>query len=292
MERPSELRAICQAGKQDAPGWYLIHRRLSIYITWALLHTPIRLNQVSLLMMFCGVAGAALLVPRRLEINAIGFLVLYLAFLLDKVDGEIARYRGASSVHGIQLDRFHHRLIEPFTLLAAAYREYQVTSSPAVLLLCAGSIFLGAVIEENQQLSPYILLKHLRETHAWPAALRSSLSRTVERLHALARPLKSFRMFIVYVPMLALFYVLEATTFWPWLTWYFYVSFSALAAFLLVQCLYYYFVGLDLEIEGWRTVLESQPNEMADNLRSHASGGSTGKSISNQPSASMKPGGI
>lgn len=294
MESPSELRAICQAGKGDAPGWYRIHRGLSIYLTWALLHTPVRLNHVSLLMMLCGLVGAALLLPRRLEINAIGFVVLYLSFLLDKVDGEIARYRGASSAHGIQLDRFHHRLVEPCTLMAAALREYQGTGAPAVLLAAMASVFLGAVIEENQQLSPYILLKHLRETRRWPAALGSRAARTVGRLHDLVRPLKFFRMFIAYVPMLAVLFVLEAATPSPWLTWYFYASLAALAAFVVVQCAYYYFVGLDHEIEGWRSVLTSAEGGVAEDLREEmASGGSTRKSISTKPSASgTKPGGI
>jgi hypothetical protein len=46
-------------------------------------------------------------------VNALGWACLYGAFLLDKVDGEVACYCGQQSVTGILLDRFHHRLVEP-----------------------------------------------------------------------------------------------------------------------------------------------------------------------------------
>lgn len=37
----AELRRLCQAPKlaRDRRWWYVIYRRLSIYVTWALLHT-------------------------------------------------------------------------------------------------------------------------------------------------------------------------------------------------------------------------------------------------------------
>lgn len=258
VEKPSDLRAICQAGKGSAPAWYSIHRRVSIYLTWALLHTPIRLNQVTLLMMACGLGGAGLAASSRLDLNLTGFGLLYLGFLLDKVDGEIARYRNAESVRGILLDRFNHRLVEPCLLLASAVREYRITTSSWVLLAALGSIVLANIIEENQQLSPYILLKHLRETRRWPQRSRpGTLARILDVLHRLARPLKSFRTFIVVLPMLALAYALEATTRWPWITWYFTFSVLALGAFVVIQSAWYYAVGLDREIDGMQSVLAS-----------------------------------
>src|SRR5438552_2506688 len=121
VDRPSRLRAICQSGKEQDPAWYFIHRRWSIYVTWALLHTKVTPNQISLLMMACGILGAALLVPHSGAANAAGFVVLYLAFLLDKVDGEVARYRGVASPKGLLLDRLHHLGVEPLVFLAAAW---------------------------------------------------------------------------------------------------------------------------------------------------------------------------
>src|SRR3989304_3838060 len=132
MESPSQIRAICQAEKDRDPGWYIIHRRVSIYLTWLLLHTHLTPNQISLLMMLAGCTGAALLSSVRLGLNLFGFSLLYLAFLLDKADGEIARYRHRESIRGMLLDRLHHRLVEPLIFLAVAYRENQLSSSPGV----------------------------------------------------------------------------------------------------------------------------------------------------------------
>ena len=96
IETPSQLRELCQAGKEADPGWYFVHRRLSIYVTWVLLHTSITPNQVTGLMMLAGVAGAALLVPHSPAANIAAFFVLYLAFLLDKRGRAAAERFGAT----------------------------------------------------------------------------------------------------------------------------------------------------------------------------------------------------
>src|SRR5213592_4845751 len=135
MERPSELRAVCQAGKGGDPGWYAVHRRHSIYVTWVLLQAGVPLWSVSLTMMAFGVLGAVLIALAAPAWNVLGFVLLYGAFLLDKVDGEMARYRRIESVHGILLDRFHHRLVEPCLFLAVAIHEVQRGSSSWLFLL-------------------------------------------------------------------------------------------------------------------------------------------------------------
>ena len=118
MERPGELRAICQAGKNGDPGWYVIHRKISIYATWLFLRVKLPLGIVSVSMMGLGIAGAVLVALRPWQWNVVGFALLYLAFLLDKVDGEMARYLRVQSVRGILLDRFYHRLVEPCLFIA------------------------------------------------------------------------------------------------------------------------------------------------------------------------------
>src|SRR5687767_5309881 len=120
---PLEQRRIAQAGKEVDPGWYRVHRRLSIHLTRGALALGLSANEASFSMIVLGVAGAALLVPSLPAVNAIGFVVLYLAFLLDKVDGEIARLTGTANARGIFLDRIHHRLVEPGLFVAVAAHE-------------------------------------------------------------------------------------------------------------------------------------------------------------------------
>jgi phosphatidylglycerophosphate synthase len=111
MLSPQELREVAQAGKDRDPGWYRIHRRLSIQVTARIVQSRVTLNQISGLMLSLGVIGAACNAASHLAVNAVGWACLYGAFLLDKVDGEVARVRGQQSVIGILLDRFHHRLV-------------------------------------------------------------------------------------------------------------------------------------------------------------------------------------
>src|SRR5262245_24990176 len=134
MHSLAELRNLAQAGKHTDPRWYRIHRRISIHITRAAVALGLEADQVSLLMMGCTLAAAALLASASGALNVAGFALGYAGFLLDKVDGEVARLRGHSTLRGILLDRFHHRLVEPSLLLAVAVHEHHWTGSLAVLV--------------------------------------------------------------------------------------------------------------------------------------------------------------
>ncbi|MEO6461921.1 MAG: CDP-alcohol phosphatidyltransferase family protein, partial [Candidatus Eisenbacteria bacterium] len=126
---PVTQRRIAQAGKEVDPGWYRIHRHLSIHLTRGALALGLVANHASLGMMACGLAGAALLVPASPALNVLGFAVLYPAFLLDKVDGELARLQGTQNLRGVFLDRMHHRLVEPCLFVAVAVHEHLRTGS-------------------------------------------------------------------------------------------------------------------------------------------------------------------
>ena len=202
MFSPHEIRDVAQAGKDRDPGWYAIHRRLSIQITARLIATPVTLNQISACMLALGALGAALNASSHLLVNALGWACLYGAFLLDKVDGEVARLRRQQSVVGILLDRFHHRLVEPLLFLALGWRAFTATHSPLPLLAALATMLAANIIEETQQLPPFIAAKHARETRAWPVSGRAPSARW-ERAAAWMRPLKTFRMFITVLPLVA-----------------------------------------------------------------------------------------
>jgi len=201
-------RRIAQAGKDVDPGWYRIHRRLSIHLTRLALALGMKADHASYAMMLAGLAGAALLVPAHPLVNVLGFAVLYLAFLLDKVDGELARLQGTQNARGIFLDRMHHRLVEPCLFLAVALHQYRVAGDVIPLSLGFVVVVLANAIEENQHLVPYIVFKRAREGAPLPAAARPR-SAGWARAAALLRPLKGFRMFIVALPLAALAYGVE-----------------------------------------------------------------------------------
>ena len=115
----SELRIITQTAKSHNKNWhYTIHRQLSIYLTWLLLHFRLNANQVTILSFLCGILGAMLIIFGGQEWSLFGLFLFYIYFLLDKVDGEIARFRKQQSLRGICLDYIGHLIIPPLVPLS------------------------------------------------------------------------------------------------------------------------------------------------------------------------------
>ena len=254
-----DLRWVAQAGKNGDPAWYRIHRRLSFPITRALLHAGVSADQVSCLMMVLGVGGAILLAAPSPIANAVGFGLLYLAFLLDKVDGEIARCRGSQSPRGILLDRFHHRLVEPLVFAAAAGHAYRLTESAVVAGAGLVTMVLANVIEEHQQLAPFVAYKHVREGGDLPRRTPRGPGRALRVAARALRPLKAFRFIATVLPMLALCYLADAATGRPVTAWYLVASAVGLAIYLVFQCVHYLSGQLDAEIHAVITTLAPEP---------------------------------
>ena len=266
LESPEQLRAVCQAGKDADPRWYVVHRRWSIYVTWALLHFPVQANHVTAAMMAFGVMGAALLVPRNPLLNVLGFAALYVSFLCDKIDGEVARYRRSSSVRGLLLDRLHHLAIEPLVLLAAAWHDWSASHRLSVWMAGWAMMVLGNLVDEHQHLSAYILFKHVRTVRQRPGRARP-IPAAWRRAAAAMRPLKMFRMFITVVPALAACWALESFTGLPAIRTYLYVGVAALAVLLLFQALYYYRHQLEAEIAEQAALLDQNAPVAPTHLR-------------------------
>ena len=127
METIEELKEICQPHrKKDHPRdfGYLKHRELSIYITRAILKVAgqkVRPNHLSLFNILFGLILLSLI---ALTEDKSLFLVLlflfYFSFLLDKVDGEIARYRNIVTLRGTYLDEIYHLFVQNGLILAIA----------------------------------------------------------------------------------------------------------------------------------------------------------------------------
>lgn len=116
IARPSiaELREVSQpestikraSGEHWAGTLYMRH--VSIYITRALVPTPVTANAVTWIMLLCGVASAAVLALPHWWAAVIAFALIQLQGTLDCTDGELARWRGQSSAVGIYVDRLGH----------------------------------------------------------------------------------------------------------------------------------------------------------------------------------------
>src|SRR5438477_4915067 len=97
-------------------------RRLSPYLTRALLRTPLTANGVTWLMLPVGLAAAFLLSLRGV-VPALGAVALIqLQVLLDCSDGEVARWRGQFEPAGVYLDRIAHHVTETAFPIALGVR--------------------------------------------------------------------------------------------------------------------------------------------------------------------------
>jgi phosphatidylglycerophosphate synthase len=128
MPTVAELREATQPAsifeRNSGEHWVgrLYMRRLSPFVTKALLRTPISANGVTWLMIAVGVAAAGVL-SRPGLLPAIGAVLLtQLQLLLDCCDGEVARWRGQRSAAGVYLDRIGHWLTEGALPIALGVR--------------------------------------------------------------------------------------------------------------------------------------------------------------------------
>jgi len=101
----------------------LYMRDLSPYFGWVALRLGFSPNQLTYMMMACGVlAGVAVSLPVDPLWTAVGGAVLIqLYLLLDCVDGEVARYLRQTSVAGVFLDRIGHYLSEISLLIGLGF---------------------------------------------------------------------------------------------------------------------------------------------------------------------------
>jgi phosphatidylglycerophosphate synthase len=105
----------------------LYMRSLSPYFTWLFIRIGFSPNQLTGLMVICGMlGGVAVALPLSgwfwLAGAAAGVLLMQGYLLLDCSDGEVARFTGKTSITGVYLDRIGHYLSEVTLLVGLGYR--------------------------------------------------------------------------------------------------------------------------------------------------------------------------
>lgn len=122
LDKVREFQKICWdidrqsvAYKKDMANWESIYvsRKISIWITYCLRNSRISPNQVTALWLILGLLGAFLLIPHVYWMSILAIFLLYIAWILDNVDGELARYKKEFSIAGNLLDMIGHEIIFP-----------------------------------------------------------------------------------------------------------------------------------------------------------------------------------
>jgi phosphatidylglycerophosphate synthase len=126
MESIKELRRICQAERRPYDTWHGIYiaRPISIYITIVFLKLGISANAATGIFLAVGVIGSVLLAFGDRGLFFAGALFLQLWYLIDHVDGEIARYKKQSTFTGVYFDKICHYIVHPLIFLCIGLGIY------------------------------------------------------------------------------------------------------------------------------------------------------------------------
>jgi phosphatidylglycerophosphate synthase len=185
-----ELEAICGGEGRDPVerldfrlAYARLVRRLSIRLTWVLLHTRLSANQVTVGAILTGIAGALLLAWNEFWPLIVGLVLLQLSFVLDYSDGEIARYRAiergdATGAGGTYLDWIGHYYVPATMTAALAYGAFSANDFEWLLL--AALVIVFSLVRIPYSARDHVLLGLYRdrpELRSDPEFLRVVLAR-------------------------------------------------------------------------------------------------------------------
>lgn len=156
----AELRTMFQKPKEqeELVAWYFT-RRISVYVTRALLKTSVNANQVTTVMLGAFVLGGVLLALPSFWMRLLGVVVFHIAYLLDCVDGEVARGRKETSPEGMLLDAIGHYIWDMFMFMGFGYGLFVLTGNHLWSLLGFAAA-MGAVANRGvTDLVPKQMLK-------------------------------------------------------------------------------------------------------------------------------------
>ena len=163
MVKIKGLYEICE-GHRTHDTWYdrLFVRKIAILITWVLIHTPITANQVTFIHTILVIFGAGLFFMNNQTYNIIGSVLILLGFLLDRVDGQVARYRKKMSNKGYFLDYFGHFLSRAIFFSGISISYYLRSNNIVFLFLGFSSVIFWFHYHYMYQVRYYFLYTDLK----------------------------------------------------------------------------------------------------------------------------------
>ncbi len=145
-----ELKDRCYKYKNldDEKSWYgrYFAYPAGIRITQHLIDTNITANQVTVAGILIGILGAISIAFGSFASALFGVALLQFGFVLDGVDGQLARFRKQSSVKGVFLDTLNHRIINLLMPLSFGLMVFNITNNFPLLLLAIVASFASSNI--------------------------------------------------------------------------------------------------------------------------------------------------
>ena len=183
---------------------YYWHRLLSLPITKLMFFLGIKPDSVSISMIIVSFVSFLFMISENYFIFLIGFALSFLAFLLDKVDGDLARLKGVDNTKGAVYDFVYHRISLFLFFLGIGIHFSQGDITLVALSAIAG--FLANYIEEAQVLS-FRVYAH-KTLYLNEKIKIATYERKTPKYFEYFKILKVFRMqlFLYYYFILAIFF--------------------------------------------------------------------------------------
>jgi phosphatidylglycerophosphate synthase len=146
-----EMREKCQRSREKVDTWYGINiaRRISIYVTWLFVSCGMNAMSATTLFVASGFLASGLLMSGREPFFLMGAVALHIWYILDHVDGEVARWNNETSYTGMYYDLLCHYIIHPIAFFSVGIGLFVATSNFAFVLAGSiaafGSVMMGAV---------------------------------------------------------------------------------------------------------------------------------------------------
>ncbi len=137
VESLNELKSICQKPNyREVGNWYArrVIRDAALPITRLLLYTGITAHQVTTISLIVALIGIAFLALPSAFIFFLGTLLLQLWYLLDHVDGQIARYRKTSCLTGRFFDFITHHMTHGLIFFSLGYYGFELSGIPLIVV--------------------------------------------------------------------------------------------------------------------------------------------------------------
>ena len=128
-----EFRKIIQGSKlakrkKKRDWWHAFFTFISRYITWILVKTRISANFITISGCLIGLIGLFFIGIGNNLFVIIGFILLYIYYISDEVDGEVARYKKQTSLRGIFYDELGHLLYQSWFFFSFGYSIFRINT--------------------------------------------------------------------------------------------------------------------------------------------------------------------
>ena len=152
-----EIIDRCHGVKKDTYKLYYYHRLLSLPLTKLFYNYGVRPDTISISMILLSILSFLFMISQSSSLFFIGFLLSILAFLFDKIDGDLARLYGVANIKGTIYDFVYHRFsLFLFYLGIGIHFSYE---GSYMIAISATIGFVANYIEE-MQLLPHRVFAH------------------------------------------------------------------------------------------------------------------------------------